>query len=87
MTQATPTETREPERRCAVVGVIVAPGLAHDVTSRIAPELQEDLPGLNNSVDWRTELDVDRLVVPPASLTEILAAGRRKLLAEKRLRR
>jgi hypothetical protein len=80
VTETTATEAREQDRRCAVIGVIVAPGLAHDVTSRIAPELQEDLPGLYDSVDWRTELEVDRLVVPPASLTEILAAGRRKLL-------
>ena len=68
------------ERQCAVIGVIVAPGLAHDVTSRIASELQEDLRDRYDSVDWRTELEADRLVVPPAPLTEIFAAGRRKLL-------
>jgi hypothetical protein len=60
--------------------VIVAPGLAHDVTSRIASELQQDLDARYDSVDWRTELHEDRLVVPPAALTEIIAAGRRKLL-------
>jgi hypothetical protein len=80
VTQTTATEKLEQERRCAVIGVIVAPGLAHDVTSRIASELQQDLRGRYDSVDWRTELHVDRLVDPPASLTEILAAGRRKLL-------
>ena len=81
LTQATATEKLEQERRCAVIGVIVAPGLAHDVTSRIASELQEDLRDRYDSVDWRTELQVDRLVVPPASLPEIFAAGRHKLLA------
>ena len=80
MTQATATEKPEQERGRAVIGVIVAPGLAQDVTSRIASGLQEDLRGRYDSVDWRTELEVDRLVVPPAPLTEILAAGRRKLL-------
>jgi hypothetical protein len=80
VTQTTATEEREQERPCAVIGVIVAPGLAHDVTSRIASELQEDLRARYDSVDWRTELQVDRLVVPPASLTELFAAGRRKLL-------
>jgi len=80
VTETTATEKLEQERRCAVIGVIVAPGLAHDVTSRIASELQEDIRGRYDSVEWRTELHVDRLVDPPASLTEILAAGRRKLL-------
>jgi hypothetical protein len=59
---------------------MVAPGLAHDVTSRIASELLEDLRARYDSVDWRTELQVDRLVVPPAALTEIFAAARRTLL-------
>ena len=81
MTQTTEPEKLEQERRRAVIGVIVAPGLAHDVTSRIASELQEDLRDRYDAVDWRTELEVDRLVAPPASLTEIVAAGRRKLLA------
>jgi hypothetical protein len=72
-------EQRE-ERPCAVLGVIVAPGLAHEVTSRIASELMEDVRARYDSVEWRTELQVERLVVPPAPLTELLAAGRRKLL-------
>ena len=72
-------EGRE-ERPCAVLGVIVAPGLAHDVTSRIASELLDDVRERYDSVDWRTELQVDRLVVPPASLTEVLDAGRRNLV-------
>jgi hypothetical protein len=78
-----PTEGREEgseERPSAVLGVIVAPGLPHDVTSRIAPELLEDIRERYDSVDWETELQVDRLVVPPAPLTEVLDAGRRKLL-------
>jgi hypothetical protein len=74
-----PEGARE-ERPCAVLGVIVAPGLVHDVTARIAAELLEDLRERYGSVDWRTELEVDRLVVPPARLNEIFAAGRRKLL-------
>jgi hypothetical protein len=81
VTETAGTEKREQERRCAVVGMVVAPRLAPDVTARIASELQEDLRDRYDSVDWRTEREVDRLVVPPASLTEIFAAGRRKLLA------
>jgi uncharacterized membrane protein len=83
VTEPARTEQREepPEDRpCAVLGVIVAPGLAHDVTSRIASELLQDLRARYDSVDWHAELEVDRLVVPPASLTEIFVAGRRRLL-------
>ena len=83
MIEPTTIEDREEgreERHCAVLGVIVAPGLAHDVTSRIASELLDDVRERYDSVDWRTELQVDRLVVPPAPLTEVLDAGRRKLL-------
>jgi hypothetical protein len=65
-----------------VLGVIVAPGLARDVTGKIAAELADDLLDLDTGVDWKTELVVDRLVVPPAQTTEILEAARRKLLEE-----
>jgi uncharacterized membrane protein len=68
------------DRPCAVLGVIVAPGLVHDVTSKIADELLADLRERYDSVDWRGELEVDRLVEPPAPLTEIFDSARRKLL-------
>ncbi len=63
-----------------VLGVIVAPGLARDVTAKIASELAHDLEALDLGVEWRTELTVDRLVAPPAQTTEIIDAARRKLL-------
>jgi hypothetical protein len=65
-----------------VLGVVVAPGLARDVTAKIASELAHDLEALDLGVEWRTELAVDRLVAPPAQTTEIIAAARRKLLDE-----
>jgi hypothetical protein len=65
-----------------VLGVIVAPGLARDVTAKIASELAHDLEALDLGVEWRTELTVDRLVAPPAQTTEIIDAARRKLLDE-----
>jgi hypothetical protein len=64
------------------LGVIVAPGLARDVTAKIASELAHDLEALDLGVEWRTELTVDRLVSPPAQTTEIIDAARRKLLDE-----
>lgn len=70
----------EPEKAAAVLGIVVAPGLAYDVTSRVADELVEDLRERHGAIDWRTEFLVDRLVVPPAPTTEILDAARRRLL-------
>ena len=86
--EAAPTK---PEAACAgqqraepqadiVLGVIVAPGLARDVTAKIASELAHDLEALDLGVEWQTELTVDRLVAPPAQTTEIIDAARRKLL-------
>src|SRR6185437_15844573 len=63
------------------VGIVVAPGLARDVTAGIAENLLEDLRAHYDGMDWRSELTVDRLVVPPVPTTELLAAARRKLLA------
>ena len=71
----------EPQPDIAL-GVIVAPGLARDVTAKIAGELAHDLEALDLGVEWRTELTVDRLVTPPAQTTEIIDAARRKLLDE-----
>ena len=71
----------EPQPDIAL-GVIVAPGLARDVTRKVAGELADDLRALDRSVEWKTELAVDRLVAPPADTTEILDAARRKLLDE-----
>jgi hypothetical protein len=62
------------------LGVIVAPGLARDVTAKISGDLAHDLRALDLGVGWRTELTVDRLVPPPAHTTEIIDAARRKLL-------
>jgi hypothetical protein len=69
-------------RPSIVLGLVVAPGLARDLTAKVAAELADDLVALDTGVDWRTELAVDRLVVPPARTTEIVDAARQKLLDE-----
>jgi hypothetical protein len=69
---------REEAQACVVLGVIVAPGLARDITAKIAAELGDDLRALDTGVDWRTELPVDRLVAPPVQTTEIDAARRKQ---------
>ncbi len=63
-------------RSIVTVGVIVAPRLERDVP----PELAEDLARRHPSVNWQTELIADRLVEPPARLTELLEDARRRLL-------
>ena len=67
-------------RSIATLGVIVAPRLERDVPPELAEQLAEDLVRRHPSVDWRTELVVDRLVEPPARVTDILECARRRLL-------
>jgi hypothetical protein len=62
------------------LGVIVAPRLERDVPPELAERLAEDLADRHPSVAWRTELVVDRLVEPPAPLTDILESARNRLL-------
>jgi hypothetical protein len=63
------------------LGVVVAPGLARDVTEGIAADLVDDLRSRFGDVAWQAEVTVDRLVVPPAPMAELFDAARRKLLA------
>jgi hypothetical protein len=67
-------------RSTVTLGVVVAPRLERDVPPELAEQLAEDLAGRHPSVDWRTELVVDRLVEPPAPVTDILEVARRCLL-------
>jgi small basic protein len=62
------------------LGVIVAPGLARDVTARIAEDLAAALEREHPTIDWKTELVVDRLVERPAQTGDILEAARDMLL-------
>src|SRR5690349_13261535 len=67
-------------RSAVTLGVVVAPRLERDVPPELAERLAEDLARRHGSVDWRTEVVVDRLVEPPARLTDILDCARRRLL-------
>jgi hypothetical protein len=78
---ASTSASKEREAHPSVVlGVVVAPGLAQDVTAKVAADLEDDLLQSHGAVHWRTELIVDRLVEPPVPTTEIFAAARRRLL-------
>ena len=68
------------EQRTLVLGVVVAPGLAHELTADIVAELDRDLNERYETVRWETELTVDRLVHPASSATEIIEDARRRLL-------
>jgi hypothetical protein len=63
-----------------VLGVVVAPGLAHDLTADLVADLQQALNERFGSVGWEPELTVDRLVPPSAAPGAILEAARQKLL-------
>jgi hypothetical protein len=67
-------------RSTVTLGVIVAPRLERDATPELTEQLAEDLARRHPSVDWRIELVVDRLVEPPARVTDILEDARRRLL-------
>jgi len=63
-----------------LVGVVVAPGLAQEVATRIADDVRVELRARFEGVSWQTAFEVDRLVEPPATVSEILDAARRRLL-------
>jgi hypothetical protein len=77
---ATTKRSGQSKGRTLVLGVVVAPGIAHDLTAEIVAELEEDLNERYGTVRWETELTVDRLVSPGASTTDVIEAARRKLL-------
>ena len=66
--------------RSVSLGVLVAPGLPEEVSTRIADDLAEDLREAHGALGWRTEFVVDRLAVPPAETTQLVEAARRALL-------
>ena len=67
-------------RRTLVLGVVVAPGLAHELTAEVVADVEQELSTRYPSVRWDTELTVGRLVEPGEPLTAILDAARHRLL-------
>jgi hypothetical protein len=64
------------------VGLLAAPGLAAEVAESLAPELSRRLNELYPEVDWEVPLEIDALVVPPASTTELIDAAHQRLLGQ-----
>jgi hypothetical protein len=75
-----PQSSELDERPAVKLGVVVSPGLAHEITVDVATDLAEDLGDPRDEVEWRTEFVVDRLVEPPVPTTELIDAARRRLL-------
>ena len=63
------------------VGLVAAPGAPAELARGLAEDLLAQLCGDLPGVAWRVEQVVDGLVRPPADDGEIVAAGRRVLLA------
>jgi hypothetical protein len=64
------------------VGLLAAPGLAAEVAESLAPELSRRLNEHYPEVDWEVPLEIDALVVPPASTTELIDAAHQRLLGQ-----
>jgi len=65
-----------------VVGLVAAPGAPADLLGHLSADLLAELTSALPGVAWDVRAVVDGLVQPPADDTEIVAAARRRLLAE-----
>jgi hypothetical protein len=71
-----------PGRAQIAVGLLAAPGLPAEVAESLAPELSRRLNELYPEVEWAVPLEIDSLVVPPASTTELIDAAHERLLGK-----
>jgi hypothetical protein len=71
-----------PVRAQVAVGLLAAPDLPAEVAESLAPELSKRLNELYPEVEWAVPLEIDGLVVPPASTTELIDAAHEKLLGQ-----
>jgi hypothetical protein len=71
-----------PGRAQIAVGLLAAPDLPAEVAESLAPELSRRLNELYPEVEWAVPLEIDGLVVPPASTTELIDAAHERLLGQ-----
>jgi hypothetical protein len=71
-----------PGRAQIAVGLLAAPDLPAEVAESLAPELSKRLNELYPEVEWAVPHEVDGLVVPPASTTELIDAAHERLLGQ-----
>ncbi|MCU1427743.1 MAG: hypothetical protein JWL83_1743 [Actinomycetia bacterium] len=65
------------------IGLVAAPGPATDLAVALAADLPEQLAARWPGVRWRVEVVSSRLVEPPAELSELIDAARRRLLEDR----
>ena len=70
------------ESPLVVVGLVAAPGAATELAASLVGDLEPPAAALAPGVRWEFRLVTDRLVDPPATLSDVVGAGRRRLLAE-----
>jgi hypothetical protein len=63
-----------------VVGLLVSPGPAAELTAGLVAEVADRLAAQLPGARWKVEFVIDRLVEPPTDLAEVISAGRRMLL-------
>jgi hypothetical protein len=71
-----------PERAQIAVGLLAAPDLPAEIAESLAPELSSRLNELYPEVEWAAPLEIDGLVVPPASTTDLIDAAHERLLGQ-----
>jgi uncharacterized membrane protein len=64
------------------VGLVVSPALTMAAAHELRDELEQSMRERYPEVDWEFDLVRDRLLPPPANLTELVDAARSRLLAE-----
>jgi hypothetical protein len=65
-----------------VMGLVASPGAATDLAERLLADLTARLQQVLPGARWIVRLVSDRLVEPPADLSQLVGAARRRLLAD-----
>jgi hypothetical protein len=79
----TDTETRSPsQRRTVVLGLLAAPGLAHELAQRLTRELPELLGGRFPGTEWRVVARREPMAAASHSDVDLVEIARRRMLAE-----
>jgi len=65
-----------------IVGVAASPGTVSDFVGGMEAEFSDRMTARVPEVRWRFQVVSDRLTVPPTDVSEIISAGRQRLLRE-----
>jgi hypothetical protein len=82
MAMKRPFDQDLPPRGRVAIGLVASPGPASELAAAVRPELERDLDERFPGIEWSVQLVSSRLVEPPADLSELIGAARRRLLNE-----